>query len=61
MAPIEFKSAQVERVGEDDGAISIALFDGEPQPQCVALLRCTTEAARALNSRLGFLLERRAS
>jgi hypothetical protein len=45
MMPIEFRSTVVLKA---DGKVFVVLFDGEPMPGALAILRCTPEAARAL-------------
>jgi hypothetical protein len=47
--PIEFKSSIVAL--NDDGAVVIALFDGQPA-KAVAILICSVEAAESLRAQL---------
>jgi hypothetical protein len=52
MDVIEFKSSLASRA--DDGIV-VALFDGPKV--CVAILRCTEEAAAELHKELGSVLK----
>ena len=51
-----FKSATVVRATSADTVV-IALFNGAPVPDCVALLECGVESARALCEAVGSALE----
>jgi hypothetical protein len=55
-AAIEFKSAQIGR-SASAGMISIALFDGDEMPHCVAVLTSSVESAIAFAGALGSALE----
>jgi hypothetical protein len=49
MTPIEFRSSVVLKA---DGKVFVVLFDGEPTPGTVAILRCSAAAAQALERNL---------
>jgi hypothetical protein len=55
IGPIEFKSAVVEP--SEDERITLALFDGEPEKACVAILKCEAIAAFALFLALSSVFE----
>jgi hypothetical protein len=49
MTTIEFRSSVVLKA---DGKVFVVLFDGEPTPGTVAILRCSAAAAQALERNL---------
>lgn len=57
MEPVRFESAVVAIAG--DAEVVIALMDGRDTPprECVALLRCRADAARALCAEVGSALK----
>lgn len=54
MEVIAFKSATASRSACD--TITIALFNGDGTPECVAIVKCETVTARALQEEIGSAL-----